>query len=548
MIRRRHRFDSAILKVANERVPVETADAVDHHVNPGKYCAYNQTRERFIGSQIDAEDISIANLDTRLPALEQRSGEGLWLVPFRGISATSVRIPVDLVYLDQDCAVLDTVESFPIFSVSASSLAPASVLVLPADTIRTTGTHPGDRLILCAPAEMKQRLQRLASPDVEDAPVAETEKAAVPTVEESVHSGAGRLLHWEDHSKLKNPGAESPAADGAQAKILEEEPTQQKIAEELPQQKIADHGTAQEKVPEVARAKTLEEEPTQQKIAEELPQQKIADQGTAQEKVPDVAQAKILEEEPAQQKIAEELPQQKIADQGTAQEKVPDVAQAKILEEEPAQQKTAEELPQQKIADKGTAQEKVPEVARTSETVHEGNRVLEVASVELKPSAPEPPKAAAHESEEKSAKPARSWLQRWLNPEPTQPRKAQRESVSGLTAYFFTGGAPVAHAVRDISTSGMYVFTHERWYPGTVVRMTLTDRQQPTAEHSITVNMAVMRFGDDGVGLQFVTRPDPSRRGRQAAPRDMLAGAADEFQIAQFLQRFRRKEGSGSAI
>jgi hypothetical protein len=511
MIRRRHRFDSAILKVANERVPVETADAVDHHVNPGKYCAYNQTRERFIGSQIDAEDISIANLDTRLPALEQRSGEGLWLVPFRGISATSVRIPVDLVYLDQDCAVLDTVESFPIFSVSASSLAPASVLVLPADTIRTTGTHPGDRLILCAPAEMKQRLQRLASPDVEDAPVAETEKAAVPTLEESVHGGTGRLLHWEDHSKLKNPGAESPAADGAQAKILEEEPTQQKIAEELPQQKIAD-------------------------------------QGTAQEKVPDVAQAKILEEEPAQQKIAEELPQQKIADQGTAQEKVPDVAQAKILEEEPAQQKTAEELPQQKIADKGTAQEKVPEVARTSETVHEGNRVLEVASVELKPSAPEPPKAAAHESEEKSAKPARSWLQRWLNPEPTQPRKAQRESVSGLTAYFFTGGAPVAHAVRDISTSGMYVFTHERWYPGTVVRMTLTDRQQPTAEHSITVNMAVMRFGDDGVGLQFVTRPDPSRRGRQAAPRDMLAGAADEFQIAQFLQRFRRKEGSGSAI
>jgi len=474
MIRRRHRFDSAILKVANERVPVETADAVDHHVNPGKYCAYNQTRERFIGSQIDAEDISIANLDTRLPALEQRSGEGLWLVPFRGISATSVRIPVDLVYLDQDCAVLDTVESFPIFSVSASSLAPASVLVLPADTIRTTGTHPGDRLILCAPAEMKQRLQRLASPDVEDAPVAETEKAAVPTLEESVHGGTGRLLHWEDHSKLKNPGAESPAADGAQAKILEEEPTQQKIAEELPQQKIAD--------------------------------------------------------------------------QGTAQEKVPDVAQAKILEEEPAQQKIAEELPQQKIADNGTAQEKAPEVARTSETVHEGNRVLEVASVELKPSAPEPPKAAAHESEEKSAKPARSWLQRWLNPEPTQPRKAQRESVSGLTAYFFTGGAPVAHAVRDISTSGMYVFTHERWYPGTVVRMTLTDRQQPTAEHSITVNMAVMRFGDDGVGLQFVTRPDPSRRGRQAAPRDMLAGAADEFQIAQFLQRFRRKEGSGSAI
>jgi len=436
MIRRRHRYDSAILKVANERVPVETSDAVDHRVNPGKYCAYNQTRERFIGSQIDAEDISIANLDTRLPALAQRSGEGLWLVPFRGISATSVRIPVDLVYLDRDCAVLDTVESFPIFSVSASSLAAATVLVLPVDTIRSTGTHPGDRLILCAPAEMKQRLQRLASPDAEGGPVSETEKAAVPTVEESVHSGTGRLLHWENHSKLRNPGAESPAADGAQAKILQEEPAQQKISEERPQQTIAD---------------------------------------------------------------------------------------------------------------KGTAQEKVPEVARASEKVHEGNRVLEVAPVELKPSAPDAPKAAAHESEEKSAKPARSWLQRWLNPEPTQPRKALRESVSGLTAYFFTGGAPVPHAVRDVSTSGMYVFTDERWYPGTVVRMTLTDRLQPTAENSITLNMAVMRCGDDGVGLQFVTRPHPSRRGRQAAPQDMMGATADELQIVRFLQRFRREKAKESA-
>ena len=134
-------------------------------------------------------------------------------------------------------------------------------------------------------------------------------------------------------------------------------------------------------------------------------------------------------------------------------------------------------------------------------------------------------------------------MQRWLNPEPTQPRKAQRESVSGLTAYFFTGGAPVAHEVRDVSTTGMYVFTDERWYPGTVVRMTLTDRQQPTAEYSITANMAVMRFGDDGVGLQFVTRPDPSRRGGQAAPQDMMGATADEGQIEQFLQRFRRKEG-----
>jgi hypothetical protein len=427
MTRHRHRYDSVILKVANERVPAKTSDAADYRVNPGKYCAYNQTRERFIGSQIDAEDLSFANIDARLPALAQRSGEGLWLVPFRGISPTSVRIPLDLVYLDQDCTVLETVESFPKLSATAYSLAAASVLVLPADTIRSTGTQPRDRLILCAPGEMKQRLQRLASPDTEGEPVANTEKAAVSTVEESVRSGMGRVLHWEDHSKLRNPEEESYVADSVQAKILEEEPAQQKIPFKQP------------------------------------------------------------------------------------------------------------------------AQEKVPEIDRASEEIHEGNRVHEVSPVESKPSAPEAPKAAAHESEQKSAKPARSWLQRLLNPEPPQPRKALRESVSGLTAYFFTGGAPVAHEVRDVSTTGMYVFTDERWYPGTVVRMTLTDRLQPTAENSITLNMAVMRCGDDGVGLQFVTRPDSSRRGRQAVSQDPMGTTADELQIVRFLQRFRIEKGKDSA-
>jgi hypothetical protein len=430
MVRRRHHFDSVVFKVAKERAPAETSDAVADRQDSGKYCAYNQTRKRFVGSQIDAEDLSVAHIDARLPALAQRSGEGLWLLPFRGISPTSVRNPLDLVYLDRDCAVLETVESFPIFSASDASSAAASVLVLPADTIRSTGTQPGDRLILCAPAEMKQRLQKLASPDTEVTPVAGAEEPAVSTVEVSAHSGTGRLLHWEDHSKLRNSGEGSPVADGAQAKILVEEPAPQKISEDRPQDKIFNQQLAQEKL---------------------------------------------------------------------------------------------------------------PEIARPSEKVLEAIRVPEVPPVELKPSAPEAPKPAEHESEEKSAKPAKSWLQRLLNPEPPQPRKALRESLSGLTAYFFTGGAPVAHAVRDISKTGMYVFTAERWYPGTVVRMTLTDSLQPTAEHSITLNMAVMRCGNDGVGLQFVTRPDQSRWGKQAGPQDMMSATADERQIEQFLQRFRRE-------
>jgi hypothetical protein len=57
----------------------------------------------------------------------------------------------------------------------------------------------------------------------------------------------------------------------------------------------------------------------------------------------------------------------------------------------------------------------------------------------------------------------------------------------------------------------------------------------------------VMRCGDDGVGLQFVTRPDPSRRGRPAAPQDMMGATADELQIVRFLQRFRSGKRNNSA-
>jgi hypothetical protein len=104
----------------------------------------------------------------------------------------------------------------------------------------------------------------------------------------------------------------------------------------------------------------------------------------------------------------------------------------------------------------------------------------------------------------------------------------------GLAAYFWTGGAPLEHAVRDISPSGIYVLTDERWYPGTVVRMTLTDRREPTAERSITVNASVRRWGNDGVGLQFVMQDDG--HGLLA---DGAVQGVDKEQIEQFLQQFK---------
>ena len=136
-------------------------------------------------------------------------------------------------------------------------------------------------------------------------------------------------------------------------------------------------------------------------------------------------------------------------------------------------------------------------------------------------------------------KPAKSWWQRLLTPDPPDLRNNSRERLPGLTAYFWTGGVPVAHDIQDVSPTGLFVVTEERWYPGTVIRMTLTDSSEPTAERSITVNATAVRWGNNGVGLQFVVNDGKSGRRGQPATID----GVDKKQLDQFLQRLRGANG-----
>jgi PilZ domain len=98
----------------------------------------------------------------------------------------------------------------------------------------------------------------------------------------------------------------------------------------------------------------------------------------------------------------------------------------------------------------------------------------------------------------------RTWLERVLLGDNRDPRTFPRLSPPELFAYFFTGGPPAAHRVRNISTSGLYIVTGERWYLGTIVQLTLTDRLRPKGAQSISLFAKVVRTGIDGVGLKFL--------------------------------------------
>jgi len=346
--------DSAVRRVENQQLAAGYSPDTRGNTEGRQCCAYNQTRQRFLGLDIDAGDFTAANIEDHLAGLTPKSGAGIWLLPFRGIAAASVRIPVDLIYLDGDGTVIDVVESFPIFQISPSRQPAASVLALPSRMIDETGTQAGDQLILCSPEEMKRRLQR--------SPAASSAATAAP-----VRSVPPKVLQWEDRSKQARP--------------------------------------------------------------EE-------DRSNAQKP------AGIAIAEPAAQQV----------------------------------------------------------------------------------------------------KPMKNWLQRLLSPDPPMPRKSPREALPGLTAYFWTGGAPIAHDIQDVSPSGLYVVTEERWYPGTVIRMTLTDCTEPTAERSITVNATSIRWGNDGVGLRFAFQDDKDQSRGQSASLD----GVNRKQLDQFMQRLRNGNTLGT--
>lgn len=87
-------------------------------------------------------------------------------------------------------------------------------------------------------------------------------------------------------------------------------------------------------------------------------------------------------------------------------------------------------------------------------------------------------------------------------------RGSPRHVTPPLVTYYYDGErvAPSAHKVQNISSTGLYLLTERRWYPGTLVMMTLqaTDSVDAGADNNVAVLAKVIRSGADGVGFKFV--------------------------------------------
>jgi hypothetical protein len=286
-----------------------------------QYCAYNLTRECFLGLHVTAADLQSAKLGEVFATLALRADEGLWLKPFRGIPNNETRVAHDLVFLDRDLRVLGGVEWFPVLQGDLVRPQAASVLVLSSNSIYSSNTQPGDQLVLCAAEEMCRNLER-------------------------------------------------------------------------------------------------------------------------------------------------------------------------------------------------------------------GSSALRAESARQSRAALAPPEAGLMKASSAVSEAAEPWHMNW----PAQDRRrATREPAEGLAAFFWYGSTPEMRAIRDISATGLYLITAERWYPGTLVQVALQSKEGEAADRTVAVQSCVMRWGKDGVGLQFVLSGNNDRQpGHESA---------NPQQIRELLQLLQQNNG-----
>lgn len=129
-----------------------------------------------------------------------------------------------------------------------------------------------------------------------------------------------------------------------------------------------------------------------------------------------------------------------------------------------------------------------------------------------------------------------SRLEKLLEPDlaTVERRSAERRPVDNFSAYRWNGSRLTQEPVKDISTSGLYMITAERWQPDTLLSLIL-QRQGPlevNPERRIEVEAMVVRWGEDGVGLEFVLEGDAQSRQWVSLRENLIEQAKPEAMLS----------------
>lgn len=110
--------------------------------------AFNRTRQAYLATQLCVAGTHWTRFRGLMAtdAANFRPGQGLWIVPCRGVHTFAMRYPIDVIYLDGSRVIVHLEKHLKPWRVAPVRLKAASVLELPENTLEATGTLLGDEI------------------------------------------------------------------------------------------------------------------------------------------------------------------------------------------------------------------------------------------------------------------------------------------------------------------------------------------------------------------------------------------------------------------
>jgi uncharacterized membrane protein (UPF0127 family) len=110
--------------------------------------AVNVTRNKALADSLLVADTFLSSLLGLMGRRHLPVGEGLWINPCQSVHSMWMRFPIDVIFLNNQRAIIHMVENMKPFRISKHVSEARSVIELPADTITITETQVGDQVVI----------------------------------------------------------------------------------------------------------------------------------------------------------------------------------------------------------------------------------------------------------------------------------------------------------------------------------------------------------------------------------------------------------------
>ena len=490
------------------------------------YCAYNKSRQSYLCAEaavVDSVLDPLRVLKVLIEGLGPDTETALYLKRFSGVPVAGTLSAFDLVYLDRNNRVIHGVALSPDYEAMPFRGRAEAALVLPPGSIASSRTSTGDELIITAVGEVE------SEPEI--ASVATAAEQGELIAEAAPQDTSGDELIFTVDEETESQPEPAPLAAVPEEAVESAEPALQTRSNDELIFVVADEAVS---LSEPVPISTADEQVADETgaAAEELPDQSGIELPTAGWDA--VEQRSAFEQVDATQEAGAAAQQDSLEDE--LRRLVAGKPDKKEVKGSADQWNSMEAELRRSIAQRENRLKRIriwtsappnrlrPGFPRLKDAL-KAPFLSSADWVGKEPgSASGAPAGAAPDQ-----KPARKesmrirllrridYFLRWIDYAENEPveiedeedpdqRRGERHAFPNMVAFCWTGGLPKPFKVGNISVSGFYLITDDRWSPGTILKMTLQNANATGANprDAITVHARVVRLGPDGEGFEFV--------------------------------------------